>query len=241
MNHIEAISQSIQTLPYLHSFFFIGSTKKANVNAHSDLDVVLICREESLLDRLLIVFHDLLEQEYGLIYFTKPSSYHIYAQLHNGVILDANIFPPLVLSFVNPEIQRATPDPKALFYGAFILMRRLKSKLIKKEFVLIPRFLEQMRSLYLFPLLGQITHPFEIGKLDAHQQQYLLKTYVPPMEQQCHEALAACLGLLQEILVTLPIAPWKEDVSRQLGDLMNEPFAKSRTFTESLLSANGVS
>jgi predicted nucleotidyltransferase len=234
----EAILEKIQTLPYLHSFFVVGSNKKENANPHSDLDVVLICREEAFLEQLLFAFQDMLEAQFGILHLSRPSPYHVYAHLHQSTILDANIFPPMVLSFINSEIQRISPNIEKLFYGALTLARRLISKLIKKEFILVPRFLEQMRNLYLFPLLGQISFPFQIDKLEGSLKVFLLKTYAPPLNDQTQQAVAACLELLREVLVNLPDATWKKEAGKKLRELCDESFAESNKLTEQILSSS---
>jgi len=170
---------------------------------------------------------DWLDKEFGLIHLTKPSAYHLYGQLLEGTIIDANIFPPSVLALINPQIERVLPDPEKIFRGALIATRRLISKLVKNEFILVPRFMEQMRNLYLLPLLGLTTYPFQIDRLEESQKSLFLKTYAPPLQEQASEAVGAGVQLLQQILANLETASWKENIHNDLEELSCEFFAKS--------------
>lgn len=197
-------------------FHFTGSSSTNKFSKYSDLDICVIAREEAFLDKIVVYFIDLLNKLFGVVNYSKPSQYHVYNLLTNGVIVDLNIYPPSVLSLLkHPStnysnyVQEVIQKKKytfELFIKALTSIGRVISKIEKSEIILIQRFIEQLRQVHLFPLLfatvltDEHPYPFPIEYLESNLQTLILKTYIKPNKEEGKEAVEASLKILESSL-----------------------------------------
>ncbi len=226
----------------IESVFLSGSAAIGNDNKHSDIDIIVVVNEESNFISVISESESILNSAGQIISIYHATPYHHFIIYKGPIIVD--------ISFTTLSFVWAIKNSKIVFDKSNFLAKeknnfhydhlvkdmlvrgitnisRILSKIEKKEYWIVPRFINSLRDSSILPLLAVIygydiqnITKLELENIAPELKEKLLETFIKPTKEDSITGLISCFYLLKKMKKDCKIK--FEEIDNEFNLISNE-------------------
>ncbi|MBI4155246.1 hypothetical protein HY498_04135 [Candidatus Woesearchaeota archaeon] len=203
-----------------------GSDASKKTTEISDIDLIVILKEESLFDLFIKDIWDIANNCGELISIYNTTPYHYFLIFKRGIIVDLNIITNALFwtlkksrilfdkkGFISSKFYKIPISDEyinQLILSGFVGIIRAINKLKKKDYWVIPRFINFVRENSILPLIKVLNKDkienitnLNLDKFPKKLKYQVYQTFAKPFEKDSNKAIISTFYIMLELCTKL--------------------------------------